>query len=135
MADKNIKDLEARLHKLEQAVFGSKSTKKAPIKNVGAQLTGKQINFQLNVRTFVQRYAASKGGPKRFALLVAYLAKGEVGREIKVSDITSTWSKMQTKNLLGKFNRFYSTEAKTKGWVDSKDHGTYCLTPEWEDAL
>jgi hypothetical protein len=67
--------------------------------------------------------------------LLAYLAKGKVGENISLSNIRKHWSKMEAKTLLGKFNLFYSNEAKTRGWVDVGGHGIYKLTDEWEQVL
>ncbi len=41
---------------------------------------------------------------------------------------------MSGKKLLGKFNGFYTNQAKTQGWVDSKEHGTYCLSTSWQES-
>ena len=121
-----------RLERLEKIVLGEGSFKP---KQKGETNAPTEINFSLNERAFVKRYAADKSGPKKFALLLAYLAKGKVDENISLSDIRSHWCKMETKTLLGKFNLFYPNEAKTRGWVDVGGHGIYKLTNEWEQVL
>lgn len=120
-AEKDIADL-------KKAVFVS-NRPKPKIKRGSHQ----EPDFSLNIRAFVKRYAAGKSGPKRFVLLLAFLAKSEVGVDVELEKVRNEWSKMSAKNLLGKFNRFYPNEAKTQGWADSKAHGTYCLTNAWKE--
>jgi hypothetical protein len=132
MTKGDIAQLIQRLERLEKIVLGEGIFKP---KQKGDTDTPTEINFFLNERAFVKRYAADKSGPKKFTLLLAYLAKGKVGENISLSNIRKHWSKMETKALLGKFNLFYSNEAKTRGWVDVGGHGIYKLTEEWEKVL
>jgi len=134
MKSHNLTQIINRIEKLEKAVFGSGkkekiSDEKREIKNID------DINFTLNERAFIKRYAVDKSGPKKFALLLAYLSKGETDKNIEISEIKRHWSKMSTKTLLGKFNMFYPNEAKTRGWVDSEEYGSYNLTKEWKNIL
>lgn len=130
--DKNTQDILLRLEKLEDAVFGSVLLRdKKALHPAG----NSKLIFSINERAFVKRYAGNKSGPKKFVLLLAYLTKGEVGKDIELSKIRKIWDKMSAKNMLGKFNLFYSNDAKNRGWVDSKKHGTYALTDEWGSIL
>ena len=131
MTKQDIKQLIARVEKLEQVVFGNSAPKKKVkiAKGVG------ESDFSLNKKAFVKRYAAGKSGPKRFTLLLAYIVKGEIGKTTQLNEIKKHWNKMSAKDLLGKFNAFYSNKAQEKGWIDSKKYGTYCLTKEWKNAL
>lgn len=131
MQNNEIEELRNRIIKLESAVFGhKKSTQKKPKESITYDL-----DFSLNHRTFVNRYATEKSGPQKFTLLVAYLAKGSPSVEVVLTDVKKLWNKMTAKNLLGsKFNTFYSNQAKTYGWVDSPSHGRYKLTDEWQNA-
>lgn len=131
MEKEDLKELIKRVEILEDAVF--KIKKVPPAKT--EQFDPKELDFTLNERTFVSRYVSDKGGPKRFALLLAYVTKGEIGKEVNVNDIITIWSRMSKKDLLGPYNRFYPNEAKTKGWVDSKKTGMYQLTKEWTSTL
>lgn len=136
MKDKNINQITKRIDKLEKSVEELKRIVIGSSKEV-KQLTKHettQISFSINIRAFIRRYAANKSGPRKFVLLLAHIAKGEIEKNIEISEISKHWNKMSAKNLLGKYNRFYPNEAKTQGWVDSKEYGTYCLTDEWRKA-
>jgi len=133
MTKENLADIIARIEKLEKEVFGSTKNKKSLVATSPNQ--NSKIDFSINERAFVNRYATEKSGPKKFTLMVAYLAKGEIEKNIQLSEIKKRWSKMSAKSLLGEFNMFYPNDAKTRGWIDSKEHGSYCLTNEWKDML
>lgn len=92
------------------------------------------VRFDINERAFAKKYAKGIGGPKRFALLVAYLAKGEENRQVELKDIEKLWNRM-TAILGGKFNRFYSNKAKENGWVNSPKPGVYVLCPDWRQIF
>lgn len=93
-----------------------------------------KVDFESNERHFVRTHAVSLSGRKKFALLTAFLAKGEVGKEVPLKDIEAMWSRM-TAPLGGPFNRKYSNDAKESGWVDTKKKGLYSLRPKWQDIL
>jgi len=132
MAKDDLTKIIVRIERLEKAVFGS-GTKKNII--IPKKTIGQDIDFSLNERTFVKRYVVGKSGPKRFTLLLAYLSRDEVNKNIELSEIKKHWNKMSAKTLLGKFNMFYPNDAKTRGWVDSKEYGSYNLTNEWKNTL
>lgn len=93
-----------------------------------------EVDFSKPFRPFVKKYAKGKSGPKKFVLLVAYLTKGDVSQSISLNDVETQWKKM--KSLLGSdFNRFYSSQAKDRDWVDSPKQGFYILRPNWKDVL
>jgi len=129
MTNENLAHIIARIEKLEKAVFEpATKEKKLPAKTSDMKI---DIDFSINERAFVKRYATDKSGPKKFTLLLAYLAKGEIEKNIELSEIKKHWGKMTSKTLLGKFNMFYPNDAKTRGWIDSKEYGSYNLTNEW----
>ncbi len=128
----DLKQIFKRIEKLEKEVFDSDKKGEA-IKEKRAALQKNNIDFSLNERAFIKRYASGKSGPKKFALLLTYLVKGDTEKDIKLSMIKKHWNKMTAKTLLGKFNRFYPNEAKTRGWVNSKERGSYFLTNEWKN--
>lgn len=133
MTNEDLVQIIARIEKLEKAVFGyGKALKTKEKKGTTSSI---DINFSLNERAFVKRYATSKSGSKKFTLLIAYLAAGKVDKNIELNDIRTLWKKMSAKNMLGKFNMFFPSDAKTRGWVDSKKYGSYCLTKEWKKVL
>lgn len=133
MKEQDLGKVIERIEKLEKAIFGDKKITKEGKKRKVVAIS--DINFSLNARAFVDRYAIDKSGPKKFTLLLAFLTKGELEKSIGLNEIKKYWNKNKAKTLLGKFNMFYPNEAKTKGWVDSKEYGTYCLTNEWKDVL
>ena len=92
------------------------------------------VDFGVNERNFVKEHGRGLSGPKKFCLLVAYLAKGKVGVEVRLEDVGNHWNRM--KSLLGfPFNRFYSNTAKDNGWVDTTKKGVYVLTKSWQQVL
>lgn len=75
-------------------------------------------------------------GPKKFTLLVARFVKGDLKKEIALSEIRRNWNKMSAKTLLNmKFNLFYPSQAKENDWVESKRKGFYNLRPDWKEIL
>ena len=94
--------------------------------------TGKAaVNFSTPIRAFVKLHARNLSGPQKFALLVAYLTKGDGEKEIRMTDVENNWNRM--KSLLGgKFNVAYTTRAKDNGWVDSPKRGIYKVLPDWK---
>jgi hypothetical protein len=131
MEKQDLTQIIIRIEKLEKAVFDSGEAKKKSKLSTHS----KDIDFSLNARTFIKRYAIDKSGPKKFTLLLAFLAKGEIGKNMELSEIRKYWNRSKAKNLLRKFNMFYPNDAKTRGWVDSKKYGSYCLRDEWENVL
>jgi hypothetical protein len=85
------------------------------------------------MRAFVKTHARTLSGPKKFALLVAYLSKNNPEKTVPFTDIESNWNKMT--GLLGKYNPAHSTRAKDNGWVDSPKQGVYVIVPGWEIIL
>ncbi|MFA7677720.1 MAG: hypothetical protein WCY34_06095 [Candidatus Omnitrophota bacterium] len=131
MSKENINEIINRIEKLEKAVFGDgKKTKKMLSKTYAPD-----IDFSINERNFVKKYAVDKSGPKKFTLLLAYLVKGEIDKNFELSEIKNRWNKMSAKSMLGKFNMFYPNDAKTRGWIDSREYGKYNLTKEWKNVL
>ncbi len=129
MTNENLAEIIKRIEKLESAIFGNEKNK------IPSKISTHNINFSINERVFVKRYAIDKSGPKKFTLLLAYLIKGEVDKNFGLSEIKKRWNKMSAKNMLGKFNMFYPNDAKNRGWVDSREYGKYNLTNEWKNIL
>jgi len=95
------------------------------------------VRFDMNERAFAKRYAKNVGGgPKKFVLLLAFLTKGDTGKEVSLNEIEQLWNRTSSKTLLGmKFNRFFSGIAKEFGWVNSQKRGFYNLERSWKDVL
>ena len=92
-----------------------------------------KANFSTPIRAFIKAHARTLSGPKKFALLVAYLSKNNPQTKVAFTDIERSWNKMT--GLLGKFNPAHSTRAKDNGWVDSPKQGVYVIVPGWEAIL
>jgi len=131
MSKEDIIEIIKRIEKLEKAVFSGGEKAKKMLSKTSIH----DIDFSINERNFVKKYAVDKSGPKKFTLLLAYLVKGEVDKNFELSEIKNRWNKMSAKSMLGKFNMFYPNDAKTRGWVDSKEYGKYNLTKEWKNVL
>lgn len=96
--------------------------------------TDTSMDFSLNERTFGKRYGNQLSGPQVFALLVAYLAKGNVDHEVSISDVMTLWGRL-TSVFGQRFNAKYPTMAKEYGWVDSRKRGFYTLVNGWKDLF
>jgi hypothetical protein len=93
----------------------------------------KELDFSMPIRAFVKKQGAGMSGPKKFALLLAYLAKGDLKKTIPSVEIKKHWNKMTAKSLLGmEFNTFYSASAKENDWVNAEKNGSYNLRPSWK---
>lgn len=110
--------------------------KKVALGKVKKIQTVTKLHFGSNERNFIKTYSHGMSGAKKFTLLLAFLSKGKIGNEVALIEIETAWNRMKAKNLMGyKFNRKYSTEAKTEGWVNSGKHGFYQLLNGWMDIL
>ncbi len=90
-------------------------------------------DLSLPSRAFMHRHGKGRSGPEAFALLVAWLAKGQTAREVAVEDVRREWERMT--GLLGEFATVYATRAKNKAWVDNPNRGVFVLLPDWMSAL
>jgi len=99
------------------------------------QFSGKP-DFNQPLRPFIKRHAKDMAGPKKFTLLLSWLTKGDLKKEIALKDIQKQWDRMTAKPLLGMdFNRFYAGQAKDNDWVESKKQGFYNLRPSWQEIF
>lgn len=87
------------------------------------------VNLSTPVRPFVKKHARGMGGPQKFTLLLAHIAKGDTKKEVTRATIQKQWSKL--KGSLGDWNPAYTTRAKDQEWVDSPKNGMYVLLPGW----
>jgi hypothetical protein len=94
----------------------------------------RSLDFELPVRAFIKRYAGSKTGAQRFAILIGRLAKGDLNAEVSAIDLEHQWNSM-TALMGGEYNRAYPTRAKERGWVDSPKRGIFKLLPGWLEAI
>ena len=136
MNETALDKIKARLNRLEEVVFGSqRGTSEPKTKQLSNPALG-DINFELNPRKFVKIYAQGMNGKKKFVLLLAHRAKGQLRQPIGVADIKRDWNSMKSKDLLGMpYNRYYPTAAKTEGWIDASETGTYFLVEAWMEIF
>ncbi len=92
-----------------------------------------EIDFDRPIRPFMKGFVALSGS-RKFVLLLAWLAKGDLEKQIPLSEVQSQWDSM-TGMLKAKFNRKFSSEAKDFDWIDSRKTGMYNLRPNWKQAL
>jgi len=93
--------------------------------------SGLSVNFSSPIRAFVKRHATDMAGSQKFALLVAYLTKGDTHKEVLLVDVQRQWNRMKPL-LAGKFNLAYPIRAKESEWVDSPRRGVYVILPGWK---
>lgn len=134
MEQDKLSSLVKRVEQLENAVFRGKTKQGKGVEH-SIKVKKSDFDFSMNIRAFINKFAKKESGSKKFVFLLAFLAKGEVGKNISVHDIKKEWKKISAKDLLGQYNPSYSTRAKTQGWIDSKQYGTYCLTNSWKAVL
>jgi hypothetical protein len=92
------------------------------------------LDYSMPLRPFIKRHASKMSGPKKFILILAYLAKGNLKAGVKAESVQKEWNKA-TSLLGGKFNWFYTGAAKDNDWVESKKQGSYNLRPAWREIF
>lgn len=93
-----------------------------------------RLDFSKPVRPFMKTYSKNLSGPKKFVLLLAWLTKGDLKKQVLQSEIQRHWARM-TAILEMDFNRFFPANAKDRDWVEAKTKGLYNLRPSWSEAL
>lgn len=93
-----------------------------------------ELDFGLPLRAFIKRYSNGLGGPQKFTLLLAYMAKGKAGVSVAFPDIKKLWNRM-TGLTGGQFHNVYAARARDEAWVDTPKNGQYALRANWADAL
>lgn len=94
------------------------------------------VDFGKPVRPFIKTYCKGLSGPRKFTLLLSWLAKGDAKKQVTLSDLQKQWNRMKAKSLLGmKFNLFFPAAARDNDWVESRNRGLYNLRPHWRHAL
>lgn len=120
-----LKHLSADIRQAKKALPGPREQK-----------TLADVDFSMPLRAFIKKYSGGMSGGEKFTLVLAYLAKGNLGKEIVLTDIEKHWNRMTSKTLLGmKFNRFYTAQAKENDWVDVAKQGAYHLRPGWKSIF
>ena len=134
---KTIREIEYLLQDLKRQLDANTKEKKTKEFGRGRKAdnlaNNTKLDFSMPIRAFVKKYASGMSGPRKFTLLVAYLSRGDSGKNILLSSLEKEWGRMTSKSLLGmKFNSFYTARAKENDWVESKKKGEYNLRPEWQ---
>ena len=94
-----------------------------------------QIKYNMSASAFMKKHSTKNmNGPKKFVLLLAYLAKGDVNQNIELNKIEKTWNKMN-RILKKHYNRSDSIVARDNGWVDTRKHGQYYLRDSWQEIF
>ena len=94
-----------------------------------------RIDFDMPTRPFIKKYAKGMSGPQRFTLLLAGLVNGDLKKEVQLKEIHKTWNAMTALMDKMKFNRFFTSQAKDRDWVESKQRGFYSLRPSWKEIF
>jgi hypothetical protein len=93
------------------------------------------IDFTLSNRAFAKRHVTKRtSGPRKFVILLAYIAKGSTGSQVQADRITKEWAKVRGP-MGGKYQRVFATRAKDEGWIDSPRQGVFILLPSWKEAF
>lgn len=128
MNNDEIKQINERLKKLEEAVFNT------AVKETNTKSNA--FDFSLNERAFLKKYSSNFNGQQSFALICAYLAQGRKDVEIALSKIKDIW--MSCAGVIGcPYSSIFSTRAKENGWVDvmKEKKGSYLLGKNWQDIF
>lgn len=125
-----------------EVVLGRKDEVKGPkIKKTKSQISSTRgmsitdVDFSVSARPFVRKFGAQNmSGPQKFALLLAWIVKGDTSKTVEVKIIKKEWERM-TEPMGGKYNPAYSTRANDNGWIDIPDKGVYKLRTNWEEIF
>ncbi len=128
--DKEITEILRRLEKLEQAVFQNEAPTMRQENGHGG------IDYSLNERAFIKRYAHDLNGQEVFTLILAYLAGGKELVPINRSQIVAAWKRCGGKIPII-FSSMFSTRAKENGWVNVSEEkrGSYVLDKHWREIF
>jgi hypothetical protein len=96
-------------------------------------LSSADVDFTTPARPFMKPFVELSGA-KKFALLLAWMAKGDLDKQVPLSEVESLWSSMSGM-LNVKFNRKFTSDAKDSDWVESRRTGFYNLRPNWKQVL
>jgi hypothetical protein len=130
MDSPRIRNIIARVERLEKAVFGDRQ--KAVRKSTTSTVN---LDFEKPLRPFIKQYAKGMSGPNKFTLLLARLVRGDLKKQVPLNEIQAHWDKMTSKSLLDlEFNHFFPAQARENDWVESKK-GLYNLRPSWKDIF
>jgi hypothetical protein len=93
-----------------------------------------QLDFGKPIRPFMKKYSKDLSGSRKFVLLLAWLAKGDLKKQVALSEIKKQWNRM-TAIVEMDFNLFFTGDAKDRDWVETQTKSLYNLRPAWSDVL
>jgi len=93
------------------------------------------IEVTLGIRPFLKRHVTAKtSGPKKFVILLAWMAKASTSKEVKLDDLAQQWAAVKGP-IRGTYQRVYATRAKDAIWADTPRPGVFKLLPNWKAAF
>lgn len=112
----------------------SKTARKSGRPKPSAVSSPVKLDFSMPLRAFVKAHCKDMSGPKKFTLLVAYLACGDASKQVPRADVEKSWNKLT--GLLGtSFNPAHTSRARENDWVNTAKAGSYHLRPRWREIL
>ena len=135
----NVREVEAKLHQIKALAdeclreLGRLLKEKTKSKKISVQVANPgpgKLDFSKPVRPFMKSYSQGMNGQKKFTLLLARLAKGDLATGIALTEIERHWKKM-TAIMEMDFNRYFTSKARDEDWVESAK-GQYKLRPGWK---
>jgi len=135
----NLREIEAKLLQIKTLTdeclreLGRHPKENRKSKKNPAQVAkpgARKLDFSKPVRPFMKSYSQGMNGQKKFTLLLAKLAKGDLTTGIALTEIEAHWKKM-TAIMEMDFNRFFTSKARDEDWVESSK-GQYKLRPGWK---
>lgn len=124
-----LSEHEGRIRVLEESSKRTHDKEKREVK-----YESNLLDFSLNSRAFFKKYGKGLSGPKKFVLVVAYLAKGNSDSGVSYEEAEKCWKKHKTL-LGGTMANNYGTRAKEGEWLDSPKYGIYILTGKWQEIF
>lgn len=120
---------------LEPKAGRARTRRVRPATGAPAPHAPRDLDFGLSSRAFVRKYGGlAESGPKKFVLLLSWIAKGRTDSQIDAEALRREWAKV--KGLIGaEYQTMFATRARDNGWVDSPKHGVFQLGRGWRDAL
>src|ERR1700738_843848 len=99
-AETTLHELIRRIERLEREVFGAtgrktKEKRGTTVASSGSRL--ERIDFSMSMRAFVKKHTPGMNGAKKFALLLAYLTKGEASKKVPFNELRRQWNRMTGK--------------------------------------
>ena len=99
--------------------------------NENPKLVQRPLSIYLGDLTYTTLSLATDAFPLNIGFIAAYTDK-TFGKEVELKEIEKKWNSMTSLMDRMEFNRFFSSQAKDRDWVESKKRGFYRLRPSWK---